>query len=455
MSIQNLPASLQGAIQQNLLYTEFEQSLRSILMYRSVAQREKFAIQAGETQTKTRAGLKPAITSPLNPQTNTNLDNGLTPSSYSIEQYVMAINQYADTIDLNRVTSRVAIASIFLQNAKNNGAQAAQTMDGLARDNLFAAYLSGNTRVVTTLGAPAATIAVDDIRGFSQVINAAGQLVYVNASNTMPVTIGDNVYSLISSAPDAVNVSTARAILDANGKTVSGVGGISGTLTFSSNVSVSDATAGNPVVGGYAPAILRPNNRSTTSLLTTGDALTMSILLDAVALLRNNAVPTIDGKYHCFLDPQSMRQLYADPEFQLLYRGRGMSDPVYENAQVVEGLDLRFFPTTQAPQQLQTGAAGRAIRRPIVCGAEVLVEGTFEGQEDVVIDSMRGNSYIEMIDDVIQVVRPPIDRLDQIIAQSWFWIGGYAVPTDATANRSTIPTASNAYQKRAVVIETV
>jgi len=53
------------------------------------------------------------------------------------------------------------------------------------------------------------------------------------------------------------------------------------------------------------------------------------------------------------------------------------------------------------------------------------------------------------------VTREPLDRLKQIIAQSWYWIGGFALPTDVTADASIIPTATNAYLKRGVVIESL
>jgi hypothetical protein len=44
--------------------------------------------------------------------------------------------------------------------------------------------------------------------------------------------------------------------------------------------------------------------------------------------------------------------------------------------------------------------------------------------------------------------------LKQIVGQSWYWIGGFTVPTDQTANQNIIPTASNSYWKRSVLIET-
>ncbi len=126
MSISNFPAALQPIIQQGFLEREFEQALRSRIGYRACADREDFAVGIGETLTKTRAGLKPAVTTPLAANTNTNLDNGLTPGSWNVEQFTLTLNHYAATMDLNMVTSRVGIASQFLQNAYVNGEQAAQ-----------------------------------------------------------------------------------------------------------------------------------------------------------------------------------------------------------------------------------------------------------------------------------------------------------------------------------------
>jgi len=186
MPISAFPASLQPIIQNGFLEREFEHALHSRLAYRYVADREEFAVGIGETLTKTRAGLKPSITTPLSPASNTNLDNGLTPQSFAIEQYTLSINLYAATTDLNMVTSRVAIASQFLLNASINGEQAARSLDELARDALFNAYFSGNTRVSVTLSAAGPTINVDDVRGFQTVFSGGLQLP-VAASNSLTV----------------------------------------------------------------------------------------------------------------------------------------------------------------------------------------------------------------------------------------------------------------------------
>lgn len=435
MGIQNFPAALQPIIQQGFLEREFQDGLRARLGFRAIADREQFANAVGETITKTRRGLKAAATTPLSPSGNTNLDNGLTPSGWTVEQYTLGLNMYGDSIDLNMVTSRVGIASQFLQNAKVNGEQAMRTLDVLARDTLYNAYLGGNTRVRTTLGAAAATISVDDIRGF-QTVFVNGQLVPVSGTNTLSVTVGADVYTLTGATADGSNVSTAP-------------NGISGTLTFSANVTVADGTAGNAVVAAVAPSVIRSGGRATTAALQTGDTLKMLDILSGVSRLRDNGVPDIGGSYNYYADNTQILGLFSDANFQTLYRG-AYGSAEYRDGQVFELLGARFIPTNLAPQQTLSGLK---IRRGILCGQGALVEGDFEstGYSDV----GDGDSLKIMVDDVCMVTREPLDRLAQIIAQSWYWIGGFTVPTDLTASTSVIPTASNSYYKRGVVFESL
>ena len=437
MGIQNFPANLQMIIQQGFLEREFEFALQSRLGYRAVADREKFSVGIGETLTKTRAGLRPSVTTPLAPATNTNLDNGLTPTGFNVEQYTISINHYAATTDLNIVTSRVGIGDQFLLNAAINGEQAARSLDELARNALFASYFGGNTRVRATLAAAGPAVAVDDVRGFLNVF-VNGVQVPVGGTNSLAVTVGANVYTLVGVAADSVNVGTAP-------------GGVSGLLTFSGPVSVADGTAGNTVASATASAIMRPNGRGNTSQIVAGDTLTMGTLLNAVAQLRLNAVPEIDGAFNCYLDPVSARQLFADNDFRQLFLGATSANQVFKRGMVNDFLGLRFVPTTEAYVQPHPSIAGAVVRRPIICGQGALIEGDFAGMaaEDV----RPADSIVDVIDDVAMVTREPIDRLQQIIAQSWYWIGGFCTPSDVTTNPSTIATATNAAFKRAVMIE--
>ena len=442
MPISNFPPALQPIIQQGWLSRRFSEGLLSQLAFRRVAARERIPNRIGETVIKTKQGWKAPVTTPLSPSANTNLDNGLTPSTWTLEQYVLKMNMYGDTIDLNMVTEKVGAIRQFTRNARVNGAQAAQSLDRLARNALFNAYLGGNTRVKTTLGSPAATLAVDDIRGFVNVAiqaNGAEQadMVPVSSTNPMTVTVGAGSYTLIATAADGSNTSTAP-------------NGVSGTLTFNANVTVNDGTSGNAVTSATGSTILRPNGRATTAAVQATDTFSMAVLLDAAAQMRSNNVPTDDGMYDCFLDPTSSRQLFSDPDFKLLYQGATAANEVFRMGRVIELVDVRLIPTTEV--YLQPLSPGLVVHRPIVCGAEALVEGTFDGQAS---EDIAPTTAIIDIDDsgVVQVTREPLDRLGQIIAQSWYWIGGYAVPSDITANPTIIPTASNAAYKRAIVIE--
>ena len=437
MGIQNFPPALQPIIQQGFLEREFQAALHSRLGYRAVADREEFAVGIGETLTKTRAGLKPSVVTPMAASANTNLDNGLTPTSYGVEQYTITLNFYAATADLNMVTSRVGLASQFLLNAAVNGEQAARSLDELARNALFAPYFGGNTRVRATLGAPGSAMAVDDIRGFGTVF-ANGVPIPVSGANPLTATVGANVYSVTGVSADGTNISTAP-------------GGVSGVLTFATAVSVNDATAGNTVTASTGSAIMRPNGRGNSSQLLAGDTLDMSTLLNAVAALRLNAVPEIDGAYNCYLDPVSAKQLFGDPAFRQLFTGATSANQVFKQGMVNDFLGLRFVPTTEAYVTANPAVAGGVIRRPIVCGRGALIEGDYAGL--AAADVAPADAIISIVDGVAMVTREPIDRLQQIIAQSWYWIGGFCTPTDTTTNPTTIPTATNAAYKRAVLVE--
>ena len=395
------------------------------------------------------------MTTPLSAASNTNLDNGLTSSQWSVEQYTLGIDMYADTTDLNMVTQGVGIASQFAENADVNGVQAAQSLDEVARNTLFygsssplvqdtGGYLGGNTRVVTALTAASTTLHVDDIRGFinsvSQVVNSTGQgtVIAISAANPATVTVNGNPYTLIGAVPDGSNISTAP-------------NGVSGTLTFSGNVAEADGALAAPVVISTAPLVIRPNGRTTTAGLIAGDTLTMAMVLKAVATLRKNGVPTIDGMYNCYIEDDQLLELFADPQFQHLFRG-AYDSKEFRQGQVFELLGVRYIVTTEAPQQASLGAG--PVLRALIVGAGALIEGDFESiAYSDVPDASR--SLIEMVDGVAMVTREPLDRLQQIIAQSWYWIGGFALPTDVTANSLVIPTATNSALKRAVVLETL
>ena len=436
MAITAFPAALQPVIQQNFLERAFEESLTTVLGFDQISDVEQFAIRAGETITKTRFGKLATPTAPLNAAANTNFDNGVTPNASSaVEQYTMALAEWGDTLDLNVVSDKAGIASRFVQNAANLGEQARRKRDELARDELYSHYLGGNTRVRAALGAPATTVSVDDIRGFRKVF-VNGILTPVGAGSTLTVTVGDSAYTLVSAVADGTNVSTAP-------------GGVSGTLTFSANLATANGAVGTPVVSATAPLVIRANGRATTAALVAGDTLSMvDGVMEAASVLRDNAVPDVDGAYNAYLDNRTMKSIFADPAFQMLYRGTGMRSEEYRTGMVVEVGGVRFVPTNMAPQQ-KLGAVN--VKLTLVVGKGALVRGDFAGQDAA--DAGDGVVMRSSVDGITMLTRPPMDRFGEIVAQSWKWVGGYTVPSDTTANPSIIPTASNSAYKRGVIIE--
>ena len=453
MAINNLPASIQSVIQQNFLERAFQESLRAKLGFRSIADREPFAAGIGETITKTRTGLLPAITTPMSPAANSDFTSGLTAQNYAVEQYSLAIAQYPGVLQLNLATARVAIASLFLRNVVTLGEQAFRSVDVLAQQALFNTYLGGNSRVRVTLGAAGVTISVDDIRGFQNTLNAAGQVVPISTAFPVNVTVGADVYSLTGSAADGTNVSTAP-------------GGISGTLTFASAVTVADGTAAQPVVSAVAPYVIRPSTSSgnvmasaTTGIAAANDynagKITMDMILTAKATMSANGVQPVDesGMFHFYADPMQIKGLFSDSAFQLLFRG-GANTEEYRKGVVADILGVQLIETNLNPVQSLAGVG--TVRRGILVGQGALVEGVFTNEAySAANGGKEDDGSVVVVDGIAMITREPLDALQQVITQSWSYIGGFAVPSDTTANPNTIPTANNSAFKRGIMLESL
>jgi len=456
-------AILNNAIQTNMLQKAFVDPLVNKLMYREISDKEEFEGRMGYTITKTRMGLMIPNLTPLAANQNTNIDNGMTPIQYSDEQYTIGIAQYPQPApDVNLMDDEVTIASFAMANSERLGVAQATCVDRLARNVLFNAYMSGNTFITAT--ASSVTQNVDDTRGFQTVVvsttQTGGTVVPVSPSAPLAVFVNGVANTVIGFTNDVTNIST-----------VAGIGGTSGTITLGTTAST---TAGQAVVSGFAPLVVRPNGRVSSYALQAGDLFNMTSMLAAVSYLRNNAVPKVRGKYNCYLNSTSMNQLFQDPEFQILNRGRGVDDPVYKDAEVYEFLDIRLIQTTEtyvqpAGQVDASVTVPQSVQRPIVCGAGALIENVFTKGLNA-IKNLQGNEEIGRTEDSAPMrlllpekvskmgfyyhIRPPIDRLGQIMSQTSNYVGGFVVPTDTTTTNAIIPTASNAYYKRAVIIET-
>lgn len=409
MSINAFPAAIQSIVQNGILERTFQESLKPQLLYRAMATRRPFQANLGEKTIFTRTGLLVPTTTPLTPGTDPN------PSTYSIEQYSLMLDQYGNAMDTNMLSSSIALASKFLEDNQKIAFNAGQSLNHLAREKLYNAYLGGNTYAVGA-GSATTSLVVGDTDGFAtQLVN--GDQTAISASNPLSITING-----------AAN-------------TVTSVDSGTNTLTLGTAATWAD---GDSVVAGNAPVIYRPGGKTTSQKLTSTDVVTFDNFMDAVATLRDNNVPAIGGAYVAHIDARTERQLFSDSEFRQAYQGRGDS-PVYRNLSLGRFGGIDWVRNTEAPTT--TGQGGLTIRQPIVAGADALIEGPLQGFGELLKGTgIDRPGIVTMVNGIAMIHRPPMDRLQQVISSAWAWTGDFAAPTDAL-------TGSSSQFKRAIVIE--
>jgi N4-gp56 family major capsid protein len=409
MSINAFPDSIKVIVQNGILERTFQQALMPKLLYRQIATPRPFQANLGERVIFTRTGLMEPVTTPLPPGTDP------TPSSYGIEQYEMSLNQYGNAIDTNMLASQIALASKFLEDNQKLAFNAGQSLNWLTRDKLYKAYLSGNAYAVGS-GSNSTSLKVNDVNGFTtQLVN--GQQTSVSPANPLSITING----------------TPNAVIGADPTT--------NTLTLQTAATWAD---GDPVIASNAPKIIRPNAKTTTMKLQSTDVVTFKHFIAAVAYLRANNVPDFGGYYVAHIDPITEQQLFDDPDFKQALVGR-VDSPIYQTFSIGRFAGIDWVRNTEAPTT--TGTGGITVRRPIVMGADCLIEGPLQGFGQLLEGTgVDRPGIVTMVNGIALIHRPPLDRLQQIISSAWSWVGDFAVPTDAL-------TGSPAQYKRAVVIE--
>lgn len=457
----NPNSALQIAYQTGMLARMFEEGLDSEAAYAHDATVEIVPAGIGETITKTRISRLAPQTTPLNPMNIGGLDNGLVALTPTAEQYTYSIQQFGAVQYLDLVQEQAGIANQLKQIARNNGVNAAQTVERLMKQNWFANYDTGNTWIRSDLGAvTSSTFYVDDIRGFQfNYVNGVAQP--VSPSNPLPVmeVAFEGGTTQTMNITGAVADSVTRSVYPAS---VAGGSsdGVSGQLTYA-NSSSGNAVNGDALVSSLASPVFRPNNKQATNQLNSNDLVTVALLQTAQASLSQNAIPRhADGTYHCYMDYQSMTELLVDPQFQIMYASRG-SNEVYQNNQVFTFLGMTIIPTTEAYLQalvpaagMQTASPNTVVHRVLITGKEGINIGHFAGIKSYADrEAVNSISNIYMVDNIAHIIRAPIDNMGRNVSLAW--LGAFAIvcPTDLTATPSIIPTASNAAYKRAVVIE--
>lgn len=409
-----VPAQIRAMLQNGILDRVFRDALIPQFLFPMIADAEPWQGGLGDTKTFTRKGL-------LTPVPSAITGSDPSASTYSIEQWSVTMDQYGNSMDTNMLMSSMALANKFLADAETLGLNAGQSINQLARNKLYAAYAGGRTWATATSTTSTALV-VQSTNGFAYV-QVNGVPTPVSGSNPLNVTVNGVA------------------------NTVVGVNSGTNTLTLGSAIS---ASIGWAVLATNAPATIRATG-NTAYDLSSGNVATLANFRSAVARLRSMNVPTIGGYYVAHIDPVTESELFSDADFKQALQGR-VDSPVYRDLSIGRFSGIDWVRNIETPTILGGSAGTLTVHRPIVLGANSLMAAPFDstgtlltgtGVEDV--PEVRQVNVTQGVD-VTVLVRPPQDRLQQILSTTWSWVGDYGVPSDAG-------TGDAALYKRGVIVE--
>jgi hypothetical protein len=438
MSINNLPAAVQQIVQDEWLLRFFDDALYPELLFRNMYIAQPVPQHLGETYTFTKKGLLPTVTTALAPVTNTDLTSGLSPVSVSYEQYTGVLSQYAQSSMINLLSSGIALADLYKSDVESLGLSAGQSLDELARRFANYAYHGGRT-YLTAVATATTTVTVRSIAGF-QYVWVNGTRTAVSGANVLAVTITQSG----TGASRNVSAATVGTITSADNAGDL----IPGTLTLSANVT---CVVGDSVIAATAPFSVRPNGKTTGYNIVATDVLTLKDINAAVGRLRSMAVPTHeDGFYHAYLSPDQAQQLLNDNAVQRIWDTHpdGLE---YQRGVIGIAGGCKIFQSAAAAKY--TNEAGITVYRGLICGKEL----GYEVRSSLIAQwldasNLSATGYVMFSPRyyVAMIMRTPLDTLQQVVTNSWSFIGDFILATDVL---STIGGTTGVPYRRAVGLE--
>lgn len=455
-----MPASVLELNQQGLIEREFYDGLFPTLSFRSEAMAEEWEGHTGQEVYQVRPGLLKPRTNPLPPGTDP------VPQAVPYEMWVVRLNQFADAIDTHLPTATTSSQNLFFSNIKQLGMQAGQSINRIARNELFRPYVGGNTVITTATASTDTQLLVASINGFIDVV--------VPGKNVKPANVS-------TSNPLSITVGVGGAAVKAN---VIGVSQTNpddpfgpGTLMLSAQIGAIFA-ARSPVISAAAPRIVRTGGGSSVDAIGGSDTLLLQDVINAVALLRRaNVAPHPDGFYHAHISPLAEAQVFADPVFQRLNQSlpNGMA---YTTGFIGHISQVAFYMDNEAPDSTNCGTrtptgvlaqyspdigaettneSGIDIGRVILTGLGAIYERYLDEAKHYVTEAGTTgkigtfnivNNGVQILTERIRLIlRAPMDRLQQFVGAAWSITTSFPIPSDATA-----PSGPERF-KRAIVIE--
>lgn len=448
-----IPADIAATIQDNMLLRKFYDGLFPRLLYRADMTPELWQANLGEHLIMTRTGLIEPKVKPLVP------GQDVKPSSYSVEQWEAFADQYGDSVDTNMPTSYVSMASTHLRNVHTLGLNAGQSINRVARNSMFRAYLGGEAMVLGTFGAGATEIVVSTLNGFTQAVQL-GRFAAASSGNPLAIsfTNAEPPNTVIGFQPADPSQPFGPGILTLGAALSSGVIARVGVLAVTR--SRRQRSGGASTIDGISPA----------------NTLTLDDCIATVARLRDvNVPPHDDGYYHAHITPAGEKQIFGDNHWQRLHQSLPDSTP-YKDFLIDRQVGIAFYRNTESPSRSTVGEldatgtyallapeiggevvneTGLPIARMIVTGAGVGYEKYIDESRFISEAGVQGkigqfavvNGGVQVMTERIRLImRAPQDRLQQNVSTSWSWSGDFPIPSDAL-------TGDPARYKRAIVVE--
>ncbi len=449
--IPNVPG-LDAIIQDSTLRRTYHDSLWRRQLYRMEALKENWVANQGDTLIETRGSLLPVVSQPLV------AGQDPVPVNEAFEQWAVTACQYSSSVDTQMPASWAALASKFARDAHTLGLNAGQSLNRLVRNKLYTAYTAGTTHADNS--ATGTSVEVGSINGFTQVVDGDGQLQTVSVANPKSITVGTDVVDCVGAAP-----------IDANFPLGAGILTLAASITF---------VAGEVVTAVDRSAQFYSGGGTSTDSLTGTDILTLEDIRNAVSSLQDNSVPPHeDGMYHAHIVPAAVSQVFGDPEFQSLnesnygdapyrdfiigkligtYHYRDEENPGVTNSGALQANRPLDAPLSRLGAEISsnvTNKAGVNVLRTIITGGGAIYEKQINESEyltDAGVTGKVGGFNVQTngvqvdVDGVRFTIRSPLDRLQQIVSQTWSFSGDWGIPSDVNGGKS-----AGRY-KRAVII---
>ena len=442
---------VRALVQENLLERAFHDSLFPRLLFRGEAAPVQHPGQAGDTIVYTSQGLIKPKLRPLVPGVDP------VPSTYQSEQWIGQLQQYGDTVDVHMPTSGAAAASLFLRKAQQLGMSGGMSLNRASRNALYNAAEAGWT-VADGAQGPAATIRVKRLNGFTRArrpdlaLGSAVGYAPVSGNNTLAIRIWDTtgaaawVSRQVSTyTPDTVGDETGPGTITITGGTV--------TVTDRAAIQALDRTSHVQVGGGES-----------TDAIGAGDHVKLADIRSAVTRFWDQNVPeNADGFFHLHLDPTQHGQVFSDSEWNRLFTATGVDSVQYRNFALGQVLGCAVFRNSECPKtdtvdpgdgvtfsqddpfagELYSNglATGPRVHRSLLVAQGAMLEHysdlgallTEAGIAGKIAEPRITNNGIEVFTDRVQlIIRQPLDRLAQMLAVTWNFIGTFVVRTDNT-----------------------